>query len=64
MSQAQDSRNILFPEPLMFEDVAVSFSNGEWQSLTYAQRHLYKDVMLENYGNMASLAGARGRALH
>lgn len=48
----------------MFEDVAVSFSNGEWQSLTYAQRHLYKDVMLENYGNMASLAGARGRALH
>lgn len=51
----QDGRNILFQEPATFEDVAVSFSNGEWQSLTHAQRHLYKDVMLENYGNMASL---------
>lgn len=40
---------------MTFEDVAVNFSNGEWQCLTHAQRHIYKDVILENYGNMISL---------
>ncbi|XP_026270336.2 LOW QUALITY PROTEIN: uncharacterized protein LOC113200945 [Urocitellus parryii] len=40
---------------LTFEDIAVNFTSKEWQSLTYFQRHLYKDVMLENYGNMVSL---------
>lgn len=51
----QDSGRELFQDSVTFEDVAVCFSGGEWQCLTRAQRHLYADVMLENYGNMISV---------
>ncbi|XP_059938559.1 zinc finger protein 69 homolog isoform X1 [Mesoplodon densirostris] len=46
-------------ELLTFKDISVDFTQEEWGQLAPAHQNLYREVMLENYGNLVSVVGCQ-----
>ncbi|XP_075393628.1 zinc finger protein 175 [Tenrec ecaudatus] len=53
--QDPEEQDLPWREPVSFADVTVTFNREEWQQLDPVQRHLYQEVMLENYSHFISL---------
>lgn len=46
--------------PALFDEVAIYFSDEEWEVLTESQKALYREVMRMNYETVLSLGNAAG----
>lgn len=49
---------VLFQVPALFDEVAIYFSDEEWEVLTEQQKALYREVMKMNYETVLSLGKA------
>lgn len=48
----------MFQVPALFDEVAIYFSDEEWEVLTEQQKALYQEVMRMNYETVLSLGNA------